>query len=154
MKSSNKWPLWPALVHSKCPRCRRGAMFANSMYGFHGQVMLKQCEHCGLVYEIEPGYFYVAMLVSYAMNVAEMVTLAVAMSILTGSENPWIYTVVILTSALILAPFNFRYSRIMLLYWLTPGLRYHPEMSEDKFSQKFTMQNGSALLPAENNLSK
>jgi uncharacterized protein (DUF983 family) len=122
MKKMNKWPLWPALVKAKCPRCR----------SFHGQVMFKQCDHCHLTYEIEPGYFYVAMLISYAMNVAEMVTLAVGTSVLTGSQNPWVYVIVTLSVALILSPFNFRYSRIMLLYWLTPGLHYHPEMSEDQ----------------------
>ncbi|MDN5287834.1 MAG: hypothetical protein JWR38_4108 [Mucilaginibacter sp.] len=127
-----KLALWPAFVHAKCPRCRRGDMFTNSMYGFHGQVMHKTCPHCGLVYEREPGYFYVAMFASYALNVAEMVTIAVAISVLTGSNNPWLYVTIILAIALILAPFNFRYSRVMLLYWLTPGLHYHPEMSQDK----------------------
>ncbi|WP_342633825.1 DUF983 domain-containing protein [Mucilaginibacter celer] len=135
MEKLKKWPLWPALVNAKCPRCRRGDMFANQMYGFHGQVMLKKCSHCDLTYEIEPGYFYVAMLISYAMNVAEMVTLAVAISVLTGSQNPWLYVIIILSIALMLSPFNFRYSRIILLYWLTPGLSYRPEMSADNWLQ-------------------
>ena len=126
-----KIPAWPAIVHAKCPRCRRGEMFANSMYGFHGQVMNRSCDHCKLVYEMETGYFYVAMLISYAMNVAEMVTLAVAISVLTGSVNPWLYVTIILSFALLLSPFNFRYSRVILLHWLTPGLHYHPEMSKD-----------------------
>jgi uncharacterized protein (DUF983 family) len=133
MENNNyKLAAWPAFVHGKCPRCRRGDIFVNSMYGFHGQAMNKTCPHCGLTYEIEPGYFYVAMLVSYAMNVAEMVTLAVAIHILTGSNNPWLYTAIILGLAVVLSPFNFRYSRIMLLHWLTPGLHYQPEMSKDK----------------------
>ncbi len=126
-----KWPLWPAVIQAKCPRCRRGEMFANPMYGFHGQVMLKQCTHCGLTYEIEPGYFYVSMLISYAMNVAEMVTLAVAIDLLTGSRNPWLYTIIILSAAVVLSPFNFRYSRVILLFWLTPGLSYRAELSQD-----------------------
>jgi len=132
MENEKRWPVWPAFVHAKCPRCRRGEMFANSMYGLHGQVMLKICSHCGLTYEIETGYFYVAMLLSYAMNVAEMITLAIALNVLTGSENPWLYVIVIVSFAFILSPFNFRYSRVILLYWLTPGLHYHPELSEDK----------------------
>lgn len=133
---NNKYKLagWPAFVHAKCPRCRRGDIFANPMYGFHGQVMNKTCSHCDLTFEIEPGYFYVAMLVSYAMNVAEMVTLCVALYVLTGSENPWIYSLIILGMALVLSPFNYRYSRVMLLHWLTPGLHYHPELSKDKLS--------------------
>ncbi|WP_183559098.1 DUF983 domain-containing protein [Mucilaginibacter sp. SP1R1] len=136
MENSNnyKLALWPAVLHAKCPRCRRGNMFANSMYGFHGQTMNTTCSHCGLTFEREPGYFYVAMFVSYALNVAQMVTAAVAISILTGSDNPWVYVTIILALAVILSPFNFRYSRVALLYWLTPGLHYHPEMSQDKIN--------------------
>ena len=131
-KSKYRFPFWPAMLHAKCPRCRRGDLFVNnSMYGFKGQVMHATCSHCGLTYEREPGYFYVAMFISYAMNVAEMVTVAVAISILTGSKNPWLYCAIILTIAIGLSPLNFRYSRVLLLYWLTPGLHYHPEMSED-----------------------
>jgi uncharacterized protein (DUF983 family) len=122
---------WPAIVHAKCPRCRRGDMFSNSMYGFHGQHMNRECSHCGFAYEIETGYFYVAMLISYAMNVAEMITLAVVLYALTRSENPWLYVSVILTIAFVLSPFNFRYSRVILLHWLTPGLNYRPELSGD-----------------------
>ena len=59
-------------LHCKCPKCRTGNMFNGPMYGFGGQKMNKQCPHCNFTFEIEPGYFYVAMFVSYAMNVAEI----------------------------------------------------------------------------------
>jgi uncharacterized protein (DUF983 family) len=64
-----------AALHAKCPRCRTGNMFAGPMYSFGSQKMNEKCSHCGLIFEREPGYFYVAMFVSYAMNVAEMVIL-------------------------------------------------------------------------------
>ena len=103
------------------------------MYGLRSQVMNKTCPHCGLTFEREPGYFYVAMLVSYAMFVAEMITLAIGINVLTGgSRNPWLYIGIILPAAFFLSPFNFRYSRVILLYWLTPDLHYHPELSGDK----------------------
>jgi uncharacterized protein (DUF983 family) len=126
-----KLPLWPAIIRAKCPRCRRGDMFATPLFSFKSQVMYKTCPHCGLTYEREPGYFYVSMLISYAMFVAEMVTLAVAIHVLTGSSNPWLYVIIIITTGIILSPFNFRYSRVILLHWLTPGLHYHPKMSSD-----------------------
>ncbi|TWJ04468.1 uncharacterized protein DUF983 [Mucilaginibacter frigoritolerans] len=129
--TDNKYPMWPAIVHAKCPRCRRGDMFTTPMYGFKSQKMNTTCPHCGLVFEREPGYFYVAMFVSYALFVAEMVTLAVAISVLSGSRNPWVYVSIIIAVGVALSPFNFRYSRVLLLHWLTPGLHYHPEMSED-----------------------
>src|SRR5476651_727891 len=96
-----------AALHAKCPKCRKGNMFANSMYGFSSQKMNESCSHCGFRFEIEPGYFYVAMFVSYAFNIAEMVTLAVATYILTGSHNPWIYVALLLGVSVILSPFNF-----------------------------------------------
>lgn len=133
MESSVEKPLkmWPAIIHARCPRCRAGKVFANPTYSLRGQKILKECPHCGLVYEREPGYFYAAMYVGYAFIVAELVTLAVGTYILTGSENPWLYLVIMLAIVAILAPFNFRYSRILLLHWLTPGLHYHPGLSKE-----------------------
>ena len=125
-------PMWPGIVHAKCPRCRRGDMFETGMYSFKSQVMKKTCGHCGLTYEREPGYFYVAMLLSYAMFVAEMITMAIVIHTLSGSNNPWVYVIIIIIVGIILAPFNFRYSRVVLLHWLTPGLHYNAELSANK----------------------
>ena len=122
--------MWPAIIHARCPRCRVGKIFANPTYSLRGQKILKECPRCGLVYEREPGYFYAAMYVGYAFIVAELVTLAISTYIITGSENPWLYLVIMLSIVAVLAPFNFRYSRVLLLHWLTPGLRYHPEFSK------------------------
>ncbi len=124
-----------AAIQCKCPKCRKGDMFANKMYAFSSQKMNKNCSHCGFTFEIEPGYFYVAMFVSYAFNVAEMVTLAVGTYILTGSHNPWIYCAILLGVTVILSPFNFRYSRVILLYWLTPGIHYDPDRARDDYKK-------------------
>lgn len=120
-----------AACKAKCPRCRRGDLFANKMYGFKSQIMLDRCPHCNLKYEREPGFYYVSMFVSYALNVAEMVTLSVAIYILSGTENPYIYMGILFLSIFALSPFNFRYSRVILLYWLTPGLKFNPEKAKD-----------------------
>ena len=93
--------------------------------------MNKTCPHCGLTFEREPGYFYVAILISYAMFVAEMITTATAISVLSGSQDPWVYLLIIMPMGVLLSPFNFRYSRVLLLFWLTPGIHYVPELSED-----------------------
>ncbi|HVW14493.1 MAG TPA: DUF983 domain-containing protein [Mucilaginibacter sp.] len=119
--------MWPAIVHARCPRCREGKIFANPPYSLSGQKILTECPCCGLVYEREPGYFYAAMYVGYAFIVAELVTLAVGTYILTDSEDPWLYLVVLLSVVTALAPLNYRYSRVLLLHWLTPGLRYNPK---------------------------
>jgi len=120
--------LMPALITCKCPRCRVGKVYENGPYSLTNRKILPKCEHCGLIYEKEPGYFYAAMYVGYAFIVAELVTAAVGTYILTGSDNPWLYLGIMLPSVVFLSPFNYRYSRMLLLYFLTPGLRYHPEM--------------------------
>lgn len=120
------------MLHAKCPRCRRGNLFMNSMYGFSSQKMFDHCPHCGLRYEVEPGYFYAAMYVGYALNVALAVSVGVATYILTGeSDSPWIYITTILVFSFLLAPVNFRYSRVILLYLLSPKIKYVEHYDHD-----------------------
>lgn len=126
-------PQFTAALQAKCPKCRVGNMFSTPMYTIGGQKMNEYCPHCHFHFEIEPGYFYVAMFVSYALNVAQMVTLAVGTYILTHSESPWLYVAILLGVAVLLSPFNFRYARVVLLYWLTPGLHYDPKRSEPDY---------------------
>ncbi|WP_051959760.1 DUF983 domain-containing protein [Sphingobacterium sp. ML3W] len=116
-----------ALVHSKCPRCHVGNMFDGSAYGFRKQKTYDTCSVCNLTFEIEPGYFYAAMYVSYAMSVAEVVTLGIATGVITGSESPWTYMIVLFATIIMFAPFNYRYSRLVLLHFMTPKIAYDPK---------------------------
>ena len=125
-----------AALQAKCPRCRRGDMFATSMYGLKQQKMNVRCPHCEMKFEKEPGYWYVAMFVSYTLNVFEMIALAVATYFISGDmESPYLYMIVLFAGIFLLSPFNYRYSRVVLLYWLTPRLHFIPEMSKDKAPQ-------------------
>ena len=117
-----------AALHAKCPKCRVGNMFESGRT-LVGQKMNANCPHCNFHFEIEPGYFYVAMFVSYAFNVAELVTLSVGTYILTGSNSPWLYSAILLVCAFLFSPFNFRYSRVVLLYFLTPRAHYEEQRS-------------------------
>jgi uncharacterized protein (DUF983 family) len=125
-------PQYKAMLHAKCPRCRRGDLFKTSMYGFESQKMFEVCPHCGMRYEIEPGYFYAAMYVGYAINVALAVTLGVITYWITNElDSPWVYIITILLASFILAPVNFRYSRVILLYWLSPKIKYVEHYDHD-----------------------
>ena len=125
-----------AALHAKCPKCRKGDMFKQSSLGFLSQKMNIRCPYCNFQFEIEPGYFYVAMFVSYGMVVAEMVTAGIATYILTHSESPWLYIGILLGIAFLLSPFNYRYSRVILLYWLTPKLHYDPEKAKRPYNEE------------------
>lgn len=126
---------WSAFVNAQCPRCRVGKVFSGATYGFKIQKMNEVCPHCALKFEREPGYFYVAMFVSYAMNVAEMITVSVAAYIFglkLEYDNLWYFVLLLFCTTLLFSPFNYRYSRIALLYWLSPGLNYEPHRSKIK----------------------
>jgi len=123
---------WSGFMHAKCPRCRVGKVFTGPTYGFKIQKMNEVCPHCQLKFEREPGYFYVAMFVSYAMNVAEMITVSVAAYVLgleLNFDNLWYFAALLFCTTLLFSPFNYRYSRMVLLYWLSPGLHYEPKRS-------------------------
>lgn len=100
-------------------------MFSNSMYGFHVQHMNDCCSHCHYRFEREPGYFYASMFISYGMNVVEMLMVCLLTYGVTADLSSfWLYVGVLMSGIVILGPFNFRYSKVILLYWLTPGVRY------------------------------
>lgn len=121
-----------AILLAKCPRCRRGDVFKNTMYGFASQKMYENCPKCGLRFEVEPGYFYAAMYVAYSINVAIGVTFGVVTYLITKEDkSPWVYIFTILAASLILAPLNFRYSRIILLHLLSPKIKYIASYDKD-----------------------
>jgi len=118
-----------AALKAKCPRCRKGDIFKGPIYSLRGQITKELCSKCGFRFEIEPGYFYAAMYVSYAMNVAEIVNTGLLTFYFSGgSESPWLYIGVIMAVILILSPFNYRYSRVILLHWLTPRVKYNAKL--------------------------
>jgi uncharacterized protein (DUF983 family) len=114
-----------ALLNAKCARCRKGDMFKP---GLINQKMHERCSTCDLFFERHPGYFYVSMFVSYALAVAEIITLSVATYILSGgSENVYLYLTIILSAVVLLAPINFKFSRVLHMHYLDPGLKYQPD---------------------------
>ena len=125
---------WYALVNGKCPTCRRGAIFTGNLYGFNIQRTNYSCSHCNQRFEIEPGYFYAAMYISYAMNMTEMISIGFATYFLSGGRldfgSIWIYVSTIFIGSLLLSPFNYRYSRIILLHWLSPKIKYNKALDK------------------------
>ena len=120
---------WHGISNAKCPRCRVGKVFNGPVYAFRSQKMNETCPHCALKFEREPGYFYVAMFVSYAFNVAEMIVVSVVATLCGLTlvyNNLWYFIGILSITSVLFSPFNYRYSRMVLLYWLSPGLHYEP----------------------------
>ena len=96
------------ILREVCPRCRRGKIF-------HGFLVMNQiCPTCGLQFEREQGYFVGAMYFSYALAIVLVLPVVIAMLML-GLSAALIYVTAGLT-LLALAPWLFRYSRVLWLY--------------------------------------
>lgn len=88
--------------------------------------MHTNCPACGLTYEIEPGFFWGAMYISYALTVGISFVTAILIYFLTLSSNMWLYIGFIVGVLFILSPYNFRLSRAIMLYVFSP-IKYDPE---------------------------
>lgn len=60
-----------SLIKNKCPKCNEGQFFEdnNILHLKNVLKMHKYCPNCGFKYEIEPGFYYGAMYVSYGLTV-------------------------------------------------------------------------------------
>lgn len=85
--------------------------------------MHERCPYCGLRYEIEPGYFYGAMYVSYAISGGVALVLGFLLFYLANDPEGWIYAAVIAPVMVLIAPINFRISRVVWLHYVA-GIKY------------------------------
>lgn len=116
-KGSKLYPV----IHLKCPRCHEGEIFEGGFSYRFSEItkMHTHCPQCNLKYEKEPGFFYGAMYVSYALTVALWVAVAVAFYVLFQQIHPWIYLLVGVSLLLILLPGIYRLSRAIWLMMFT-----------------------------------
>lgn len=107
-------------------------MFVHPPYHSKFAVMYKNCPVCKQRYEIEPGFFWGAMYFSYALNVAEMVGIAILTSLILPDPGPWTYVAVLLVAIAVLMPLNFRYARVLMLHWISP-IKYDPSFADERY---------------------
>lgn len=86
--------------------------------------MHKHCPHCGASFEPEPGFYFGAMFVSYALSVGLFVFVGLILYFFFHPSDT-AYVIWISIAAVLFTPFSFRYSRVLFLYWFG-GYRYDP----------------------------
>jgi len=117
-----------AVIACKCPKCRQGDMFKyNSLMPSKFDKVLEVCNNCGLSYESEPGFFTGAMYVSYAFNVAVVITVFVGVNIL-GIDSLIVSMALVIGAILLLVPVFFRYSRVLFLH-VFGNVHYDPALN-------------------------
>lgn len=114
---SGKPSLLYSILKQKCPRCRQGDLFVSHAYDLPRFTrMYEKCSNCGLRYELEPSFFYGAMFVSYAFQVALFIAVFVAIQVLYPEAGTWVYIVGVIGSILLLFPVIVRLSRSIWIH--------------------------------------
>lgn len=113
-----------ALLNGKCPRCRKGAIFAYPVSKIaQFNVMNERCPHCGVRLEPEPGFYQGAMYVGYGITIAFLVAITILLYLLAKPTSEWTYIITIIAFMICIAPLNYRYSRILYLHFFG-GIQY------------------------------
>lgn len=106
------------VLKNRCPNCNKGKVFMDKNFFFSVGFpkMHEQCSHCHYKFEKEPGYFFGAMFVNYALTVAEgIITYLILLNFFEKPIDlrmiPIIGSVIIL-----LCFFNIRLSRMIWIY--------------------------------------
>jgi len=101
-----------SILTGSCPRCQNESMYSdkNPLHFSKILKMNEKCSHCGLKYQIEPSFFYGAMYVSYALNVAISVATFVISYLILGFNLKTTF-IAIIASNVVLFPFVLRWSR-------------------------------------------
>lgn len=115
---------------NKCPRCHKGKVFENNNpYSFkHPLKMNESCSECHLKYEREPGFFYGALYVSYALMAGIFILWFVA-DLLWIHMDAILLAVSVTASMLVLFPVVFRSARII---WLNFFVRFEKKYAGEK----------------------
>ena len=124
-------PSYPAaLLQGKCPRCRKGNIFAYNITSklLQFNKMNETCPHCEVRLEPEPGFYQGAMYVGYAFTIAVILTVS-AILYFSGHPDASVYMWTVIGVMIVLIPLNYRYSRILYLYFFG-GIEFDPRYEQ------------------------
>lgn len=109
----------------KCPQCQEGEFFISKPYDLKNVGKIHEnCSECGIKYSKEPGFYYGAMYVSYALGVAQLVAVIVLYYIIFRQIDVWPLLITMGLVLILLAPLNYALSKII---WANFFIRYKGE---------------------------
>ncbi|WP_230680109.1 DUF983 domain-containing protein [Pontibacter rufus] len=115
-----------AILQCRCPRCRQGEVFTHAAWNLRRfDHMYESCPVCGLYYEVEVGFFWGAMYISYGFSVGIVLVAGILLFYLANDPPMWVYLAVVTTIIVLSTPVLFRYARILMLYFFG-GIKYNP----------------------------
>jgi len=115
MLESTKGSKLYSILNKKCPVCQEGDYYLtkNAYHLKQFDKAHEYCSHCHHKFEIENGFFYGAMYVSYGISIAIAVSLFMATYVLFPATPYYVYIFVIIIGIVLFMPVAFRMSRMI-----------------------------------------
>ena len=104
-----------SIFNFKCPHCHEGDFFkSKNPYDFKNMSSnYDRCPNCDRRLSLEPGFYYGAMYVSYALGVAHVVTFWVASLVLGIEMEFWNFIILVGVFLVLLTPLYYALSKII-----------------------------------------
>ena len=104
-----------SILKLKCPHCHKGEFYEKrNPYNLRSMSEVKErCVHCNRRLSMEPGFYYGAMYVSYALGVAHIVCFLVAKWLLDFEMTFWNFIILVGSFLVILTPLYYSISKIV-----------------------------------------
>ena len=114
-----------SIFKMKCPQCHEGDFFLAHPYNLRKAGELhKNCPSCGLKYAKEPGFYYGAMYVSYALGVALFVGIWMIFYLFFPTLSAWWILSTLTIVTVLLGPYLYALSKII---WANMFIKYDKE---------------------------
>lgn len=105
------------IVLEKCPYCNKSHIYKpGKRFPFQIPDMKEHCDTCGTHLDREPGYFFGAMYVSYALAVGQGIITYLLCALVFRIQEPAIILGIIIAVILLMQNKNFRVSRVVWMH--------------------------------------
>ena len=103
-----------SILHMTCPQCHEGKFLVSNVYDLKNVGDVRdECDVCHLKYEREPGFFYGAMYISYALGVALFVTIWASCNWFFDNVGVWTQISLVLIALIGLGPYLYALSKVI-----------------------------------------
>tara|TARA_B110000438_G_C15592762_1_gene554615 strand:- start:79 stop:468 length:390 start_codon:yes stop_codon:yes gene_type:complete len=128
MKIIKKGSKLYSVLFNRCPECHNGNFWCSNnpfknMF-LSSKKEIKKCLSCSLVYELELGFWYGAMYISYAIGVAIMLFFWGLTVSLFPLVDVFYEMLIVVLAISFLSPLNYHYSRLI---WINIFVKYKDE---------------------------
>ncbi|MCB0431369.1 MAG: DUF983 domain-containing protein [Flavobacteriales bacterium] len=121
------------IFQNKCPQCGKGPFWAHAnpyinLFKFGGKIY-DRCSACGIKYERDPGFWFGAMLISYALNVGQFIILWGFYAMVLPEGRPvWHLILAIIGTSILFFPVVYYLSRPI---WIRFFIKFDPDIKAE-----------------------